>query len=140
MYLFDTDVLSGIIKKNPSLALIRRLASLEPSQQFTTAITVGELVYGAYKSDRPEYFLKKLENLVWPNIQILPFDQKAAGVHGKLRAELEKKGASLSEPDLRIASIARFHGLTLITGNLKHFSRVPGLEVENWIDGPAKEL
>jgi len=112
MYLFDTDALSEIIKKKPSLALIRRMASIEPDRQFTTAITVGELVYGAYRSDRPDYFLEKLERLVWPNIQILPFDEKAAGVYGQLRAELEKIGRPLSEPDLRIAAIARFHNLT----------------------------
>ena len=53
MYLFDTDALSQIIKKNPSLAFIRKLASIEPEQQFTTSITIGELVYGAHKSDRP---------------------------------------------------------------------------------------
>ncbi len=121
MYLFDTDVLSGIIKKKSPLALIRRLALLEPSQQFTTAITVGELVYGAYKSDRPGYFLEKLEKLVWPNIQILSFDEKVAGVYGRLRAELEKKGTPLSEPDLRIASIARHLGLTITAPEL--FSR-----------------
>lgn len=138
-YLFDTDALSAIIKKNPATALIRRLASIEPDQQFTTSITVGELVYGAYKSDRPGYFLEKLEKLVWQNIQILPFDEKAAGVYGRLRAELEKKGAPLSEPDLRIASIARHHDLILITGNLKHFSRVPGLVVENWMVQENKE-
>lgn len=135
MYLFDTDALSEIIKKKPCLALIRRLAAIEPDRQFTTSITVGELVYGAYKSDRPGYFLEKLEKLVWPNIQILPFDEQAACIYGTLRAELEKKGTPLSEPDLRIASIARHHGLILITGNQKHFSRIPGLVVENWMVG-----
>lgn len=133
-YLFDTDTLSGIIKRNPALALIRRLATLEPDQQFTSSITVGELVHGAFKSDRPDFFLEKLNKLVWPNIQVLPFDEEAAGVYGRLRAELEKQGASLSEPDLRIAAIAKHRDLTLITGNLKHFSKVPGLGVENWLD------
>jgi len=134
MYLFDTDALSQIIKKNPSIAFIRKLASIEPAQQFTTSITVGELVYGAHKSDRPRYFIEKLEKLVWPNIQILPFDESAANVYGRMRADLEKKGTPLSEPDLRIASIAIDRGLIVITGNLKHFSKVPGLGAENWID------
>jgi tRNA(fMet)-specific endonuclease VapC len=133
MYLFDTDALSQIIKKNPSLAFIRKLASIEPEHQFTTVITVGELVYGAYKSDRPEYFFEKLEKLVWPNIHILPFDVGSANVYGRLRADLEKKGTPLTEPDLRIAAIALHYGLIVITGNLKHFSKVPGLGVENWI-------
>lgn len=137
MVLFDTDALSQIIKKSPSLAFIRRLAALDPEQQFTTSITVGELVYGAHKSGRPEYFLEKLDKMVWPNIHILAFDEGAGKVYGRLRAGLEKKGISLAEPDLRIASIALYHGLMIITGNLRHFSRVPGLQVEDWISEPS---
>jgi tRNA(fMet)-specific endonuclease VapC len=132
-YLFDTDALSQIIKKNPSLTFIRRLASIEPEEQCTTTLTVGELVYGAHKSGRPGYFIEKLEKLVWPHIHILPFDEGAANVYGRLRAELEKKGMPLNEPDLRIASIALDRGLVVITGNLKHFSRVPDLRVEDWL-------
>ena len=132
MYLFDTDALSQILKKNPPVSFIRKLASIDPELQFTTTITVGELVYGAYKSDRPEYFIEKLEKLVWPNIQILSFDEGSAKVYGKLRADMERKGTSLMEPDLRIASIALYYRLVLITGNIRHFSKVPGLIVEDW--------
>jgi tRNA(fMet)-specific endonuclease VapC len=71
--------------------------------------------------------------LVWPNINILPFDEGSAEVYGRLRADLEKNGTPLNEPDLRIASIAMHHGLIVITGYVKHFSKVPGLGVENWI-------
>ena len=133
MYLFDTDAISQVIKKSPSISFIRKLASVDPEKQFTTTITVGELVYGAYKSNRPEYFIEKLEKLVWPNIQILPFDESSAKVYGKLRAGMERKGTPLTEPDLRIASIAMHHGLIVITGNARHFSKVPGLKVEDWI-------
>lgn len=133
MFLFDTDILSNIVRKDPSPLLLRRLATVPAKQQFTTTITVGEMVYGAYKSKRPDYFLEKLARLLWPNIQILPFDERAAHVYGKLRAELEKRGAPLTEPDLRIASIALVRNLALITGNTQHFSRVPGLRIENWL-------
>ncbi|HDH05998.1 MAG TPA: type II toxin-antitoxin system VapC family toxin [Nitrospirae bacterium] len=133
MYLFDTDALSQIVKSNPSLSFIRRLALIPPERQFTSAITVGEMVYGAYKSNRPDYFIKKLDRLVWPNIQILPFCESSAKVYGLLRAEMGKKGISLSEPDMRIASITVYNDLTVVTGNIKHFSKVPGLKVENWI-------
>ena len=133
MYLFDTDALSQIIKRSPSMTFIRKLASIPPEQQFTTTITIGEMVYGAYKSDRPEYFIDKLENLVWRNIQALPFDENAARVYGKVRAQMEKRGIVLLEPDLRIASIALQHNFTIITGNIKHFKKVPGLAVENWL-------
>lgn len=133
MYLFDTDALSQIIKKSPSISFIRRLSSLDPDKQFTTAITVGELVYGAYKSDRPQYFIEKLDRYVWPNVQVLPFDEDSAKVFGRLKAELERKGTPLTEADLRIASIAIHHGLTVITGNTKHFSKIQELLIEDWI-------
>ena len=133
-YLFDTDTLSNPLKKSPSLVLLRRLATVAPEDQFTTTITVGEMVYGAYRSQRRDYFLERLENEVWPNLRILPFDTDAAVIYGRLRHELETSGTPLAEPDLRIASIALARGLTLVTGNLRHFSRVPGLAVENWLE------
>lgn len=133
MYLFDTDIISNILKKNPPLHLIKKFATISPVQQFTTAINVGELVYGAYKSHRPAYFLKKLEEVVLPNITVLPFDEKAAYTYGKVRAELEGEGSVVSEPDLRIAAIALTQDLILITGNEKHFSKIKELKLENWL-------
>jgi len=134
MYLFDTDAISQIIKKNPSLPFIKRLASILPEHQFTTTITVGEMVYGAYKSNRPSYFIEKLDSMVWPNINILPFDKGAAKIYGRLRADMEKRGLTLTEPDMRIASIALHHGLIVVTGNVRHFSKVHGLKIENWLE------
>jgi len=133
MYLFDTDSISQIIRQQPNLSFIKRLASISPDDQFTTTITVGEMVYGAYKSSRPSYFLEKLDRLVWPNINILSFDEAAAKTYGKVKAEMEKKGTVLSEPNMRISAIALHHNLTVVTGNTRHFSRVPGLKVENWL-------
>jgi len=132
-YLFDTDTLSNPLKKTPSLSLIRRLASVPPEQQFTIAITVGEMIYGAHKSQRRDDILQRLNTQVWPNVQILPFDTAAAQVYGPLRRELELRGTPVAEPDLRIAAIALSHGLTLITGNVRHLSKVPGLLIENWL-------
>jgi tRNA(fMet)-specific endonuclease VapC len=133
MYLFDTDAISQIIKRSPSLSFIKKLASISPEDQYTTTITVGELVYGAYRSCRPSFFLEKLDSLVWPNINILSFDEGAAGIYGKVRAEMEKKGLILSEPDMRISAIGLQHNLILVTGNTRHFSKVAGLKVENWL-------
>ena len=133
MFIFDTDVISNVLKKNPSPSLLRRVAGLSPDEQFTTSITIGELVFGAFRSQRPQYFLDKLKKLVIPNIQILSFDEASAYIYGKLRAELETQGQTIAEPDLRIASIALNHDLILVTGNTKHFSRIPDLKIEDWI-------
>jgi len=133
MFLFDTDTLSQVLKRTPSSSLLVRLAAVPPEQQFTSAITVGEMAYGAYRSSSPEPLLRRLEERLWPNVRILPFDRPAAETYGQLRAELERAGKPLSEPDLRIASIALTHDLTMVTGNVRHFARVPGLRVENWL-------
>ena len=133
MFLFDTDILSQVVKPSPSPVLIARLAQVSPEEQFTSAITVGEMVYGACRSGRRDHFLHQLEERVWSNVRILSFDRAAAETYGKLRAKLERAGTPLGEPDLRIASIALTHKLTMVTGNVRHFTRVPGLKVESWM-------
>jgi tRNA(fMet)-specific endonuclease VapC len=132
-YLFDTDVLSNLLKQTPSPNLVRRLADVHPSDQFTSSITVGEMVYGALRTDRQVELLSRLERDVWPNVRVLPFGHAAAYHYGRVRAGLERSGTPLAEPDLRIAAIAIASNLTLVTGNTRHFSRVPGLAVENWL-------
>ena len=133
MFFFDTDTLSQLMKSNPSSNLLDRLTAVPQEQQFTSAITVGEMVYVAYQGLRRDHQLQQLNEKVWPNLRILPFDRAAGEAYGRLRAELERSGTPLAEPDLRIASIAVTHNLTVVTGNVRHFSRVPGLRVENWI-------
>jgi len=132
VYCFDTDVLSATIRRDPSLGLIRRLAQIPPPEQFTTAITTGELLYGAARRDSKR-LARQVRELIRGAITILPFDEAAADVYGPLRAQLESAGTPLAEPDLRIASIARAHELTVVTGNTRHFSRVPDLVVEDWL-------
>ena len=133
MFLFDTDTLSQVLKRAPSPTLLARLATVPPDEQFTTAITVGEMVYGAHRSPRREQLLRQLEERLWPNLRILPFARAAAETYGRVRAELERRGTPLSEPDLRIAAIALTHDCTVVTSNLRHFVRVPGLRVEDWM-------
>ena len=132
-YCFDTDVVSATIRPAPPLHLIRRLASVPPQDQFTTSITVGELIYGARRGGR-EDLLRRVEEIVRRAQAVLPFDLTAARTFGALKATLERRGTPLAEPDLRIASIVLSRGLILVTRNVRHFQRVPDLSVENWID------
>lgn len=131
-YCFDTDVLSAVMRRDPPLALVRRVALVPPDRQATTAITVGELVYGAARRGSPS-LVQRLRELLESAVVIVPFDRRAAELYGELRALLERQGRRLDEPDLRIAAIARSRGLTLVTGNVRHFERVPELTVENWL-------
>ncbi len=134
MYLFDTDVVSNALRKRPSASLMRRLRGVDPREQFISSITVAEIAYGAWKSDRREHHLRNLREVVLASVQVLDFDLAAAYVAGELRALLERRGTPLAFADLEIAAIALANDLTLVTGNVKHFRRVPGLRVENWLD------
>lgn len=138
-YCFDTDVLSATIRPRPDLALIRRLAAVPVADQFTTAITKGELLYGVERR-RSARLREAIEALLAAGPTVLPFDSAAAERYGSLRARLERAGNHLDEPDLRIASIALSRGLTLVTANLRHFGRVPGLEAEDWAGGRPRAL
>jgi tRNA(fMet)-specific endonuclease VapC len=131
-YCLDTDVLSATIRPNPPLHVMRRLAHVPREQQHTTAINLGELLYGAAKRGSPE-LAASIREVIVTGVRILPFDRAAAEVYGSLRARLEREGRGLAEPDLRIAAIAVSRDLTLVTGNTRHFERVPGLRVENWL-------
>ena len=135
MYLFDTDCLSNILKKAPSPLLIKKLESLPKGLQFTTSINVSEIYFGAYRSRNQEKILKAYEDKVFPNVNILPFDTDSGKIYGRLKALLEKRGLSKSEPDLRIGAIAIQHDMILVTGNRRHFINIPGLNIEDWING-----
>jgi tRNA(fMet)-specific endonuclease VapC len=132
MYCFDTDTLSAVIRRDPPLHLVRRLAQVPPTEQTTTTINLGELLYGAAKRGS-ERLTRQVREVVSRATSILPFDEQAAEVYGPLRARLESEGRRLDEPDLRIASIALSRELTVVTGNVRHFARVPDLAVENWL-------
>src|SRR6266508_1018189 len=121
MYCFDTDVMSSAVRRDPPLELIRRLSRVSVDDQYTTAITLGELMYGAMKMGSPA-LLGRVREIMSRATAILPFDEQAAEVYGTLRAQLEENGRPLAEPDLRIAAIVLSRDRTLVTGNVRHFS------------------
>lgn len=136
MYLLDTDILSNLMKRSPSSALVAKVAQVPPEQQFTSSITLGELVYGAHRlRERTAILMEKIDNILVPNLPVLAFDTSAARRYGEIRAELERLGTPIGDADTRIAAIALSRGLKVVTANERHLRRVPGLETENWLDG-----
>ncbi len=133
MFLFDTDTITNIVKPRPSQNLLKKLENVSKDQQYISTITIFEIVYGAEKSQRPNYHLNNLETILLPAVNIVGFDTKASYVCGRIRAELEKRGTPLDLADLEIASIAIANNLTLITNNVGHFKRIPLLRYENWL-------
>ncbi len=133
MYLFDTDVLSNIVKLKPSQTLLKKIQKLPKELQYTSSINIGEIHYGANRSSRKEQIIEAFEERVFPSVHIVGFDETSGKLFGELKAALEKQGIVCSEPDLRIASIAIQHDFILITGNTKRFEKISGLSIENWI-------
>jgi predicted nucleic acid-binding protein len=134
MYLLDTDVLSNLMKSSPAGELVARLAMVAPEAQFTSSVTLGELYYGAHRSTHAAVLLERIEAVIPVDLPVLPFDATAARRYGEIRAELEGAGTPIGNADTQIAAIALTHGLKVVTGNERHFRRVPGLEVENWLE------
>ena len=132
MYLLDTDVLSNLMKRKPSVRLQARVAAVPAEAQFSSSITLGELMFGAKKKGSRR-LVQEVEDRVASYLPMLPFDADAARRYGDIRAELERRGTPIGDADLRIASIALARGLTVVTGNTKHFARVPDLVLENWL-------
>jgi tRNA(fMet)-specific endonuclease VapC len=133
MYLFDTDILSHVLKKRRSAALMARLRATPRPAQFTSAVNVAEIYFGVLRREGRKDLLRCYEDEVFPRLVILPFDRECARMFGRIKASLERRGLARFEPDLQIASIALAHKLTLVTRNARHFSDIPGLRVENWL-------
>jgi len=128
-WLFDTDAISEVLRPKPSELYLTWLRTIPVDEQLTTAITVGELYWGAHRSAARDRHLRKIDEALLPSLQILPFDARAARQFGELKALLESQSTPLADADLQIASIALIEGHELVTGNVRHFSRIPGLRI-----------
>lgn len=133
MYLFDTDSISNLLKKKPSEKFVENISRIDKSDQYISTITVGELVYGAFKSNNTQFYLDYLTNILLPAVNVLGFDVSAAFIYGKIRSELNADGIIISDANMQIASIAISNNLVLITGNTKHFMHISNLQIENWL-------
>jgi predicted nucleic acid-binding protein len=129
--LFDTDAISETLRPRPDPAFIAWLSTLARDDQFASAVTVGELFYGAYRTAAGGRHVAMIEERVLPAVTILPFDAAIAQVYGRLAAALADHGTRLADADLQIAATALHHDLELVTGNLRHFGRIPGLRIRS---------
>ncbi len=132
MYLMDTNVLSELIKKRPNPIFLTNLGNTPADALFSTSICIMELRYGALKRGNPQALWAKIEQHILSKIRILPFSYKEAIKAGELLYHLYSIGQTIGIEDIMIASIAICNGLTVVTANTKHFSRVPDLKIENW--------
>ena len=131
-YMLDTNICIYAIKHKPE-KVFQQLQKHDPSEICISAITYAELVHGVEKSAAVERNRLALY-LLLANIDILDFDVDAANDYGKIRAELEMKGTPIGPLDMMIAGHARSLGFTIVTNNVKEFSRVRHLKIENWAE------
>ena len=128
-YMLDTNIVIYTIKNRP--VRVREVFKRHSGQMAISAVTFGELIYGAERSSQPERNLNDIEGMI-ARLEVLPFGELAAAHFGQLRAELARAGTPIGPYDQMIAGHARAAGLVLVTNNVDEFKRVPGLRIENW--------
>ncbi|HUE74455.1 MAG TPA: type II toxin-antitoxin system VapC family toxin [Pirellulaceae bacterium] len=129
-FLVDTNICVFAIRGRSEI-VVNRLESHSPDDVVVSAITVAELRYGAMRSKDPGRNMAALDAFLQP-FQFLPFAEDATAAYGTIRAELQSKGTPIGALDMLIAAQAVALGLTVVTNNVREFSRVPGLAVEDW--------
>lgn len=129
-WLLDTNAWISILKQ-PAGRLEQKLLSRPPSQIALCSIVKAELWHGANKYLRRDRRMAALDTL-FSSFVSFPFDDDAARQYADIRHQLEQGGVIIGPNDLKIASICRGRGLTLVSANTREFLRVPGLQVEDW--------
>lgn len=131
--ILDTDILSHIVSPRCPERLTRELSEAS-GVLYTTAVNWAEICFGMARHPHGALLRARYEQLILPTIEFLDFDPESAEVYGKLRSKLEGDGKRLPEAGLMIASIALRHRLPLVSGNTRHFRRIPELTLLNWLD------
>ena len=131
-YFLDTNIciyyLNGRV---PSIT--KNLLSHTPKEIKIPSVVAAELFYGAKKSVNSYKNISKLKIFLNP-LEIVPFDENAAEYYGDIRTSLELTGKVISGNDMMIAAIVLSIDGILVTHNIKEFSRIPNLKIENWVE------
>ena len=129
MILFDTDICVEILRGNKEVIKKLADANIKVAVSF---ITIAELYYGAEKSNNAGKNIIKIEKMILA-FEVIESSMEIEQRFGKIKADLDKKGNLIEDADIFIASTCLEKCEILITGNAKHYSRIHGLKIENWI-------
>lgn len=129
-YILDTNILVELIRENP--VVLEHLRKVGTERCCISVISSQELLYGAYNAPA-RYQKQELTRIgkVMRHFPIVPLPEDGQDF-GKIKAGLVKRGLIIDDFDISIASTAIKNGLIVVTDNVKHFSRIDGLKVENW--------
>lgn len=131
-YMLDTNICIYAMKNKPEHVLQRLKEELD-SGVCISSITLAELEYGMKHSSNPAKNEQALLRFLIP-FTVLPFGAAAASEYGTIRNDLQNNGTPIGPLDMLIAAHARAENMILVTNNVREFERVPGLEVENWVE------
>jgi tRNA(fMet)-specific endonuclease VapC len=129
-YILDTNTCIYWLKGKEEIR--RKVKEVGADHLKTTMITLAELRYGAYNSQKVKENLKNIDNFL-RKVEILPLHEEATDIFGKLKVELRRIGKMIEDFDILIASITLSHGGILVTNNVEHFKNIGGLSYENWL-------
>ena len=129
MYLLDTDIVIYSLKGHS--AVKNNLESNLHAALKISIVTLMELYYGAYKSQKVASNIGKIKRIE-DAVEIIALGRESAEIFAMLKADLEKAGTPFDDFDLILAACALAHDLVLVTNNVKHFQRIQGLKFENW--------
>ena len=136
MYLLDTNACIALINGKPASVRSRFQKALAADVKVSvSSVVVFELWYGVAKSARPETNAQLVETFFAGPVNLLAFEDEDAKVAGQVRASLEAAGKPIGAYGLLIAGQALRHELTLVTANVREFSRIKGLSWEDWAKG-----
>jgi tRNA(fMet)-specific endonuclease VapC len=127
-YLLDANAVIALLNDTTS-PIARRIRRYVPRDIGLPAVVLHELYYGAFKSQRVEKNVARVDELQFPVVEL---DQEDARQAGAIRADLASKGTPIGPYDVLIAGQAKARKLTLVTHNTTEFRRIPGLKVEDW--------
>ena len=132
-YMLDTNILVYVLNARPQhQAVLDRFNQHDAHHLCLSSITLAELRFGVAQSTQHDATQRKLDRIV-ATLNVAPFEDRAARSYGVLRAQLQAAGTPIGPLDTLIAAHAQSLGLTLVTNNLREFSRVSNLRVEDWI-------
>ena len=129
--MLDTNIVSAVMRE-PTGRIAKRMEAAGASALCVSALVASELRFGAQKKQSAR-LVSKVEGAL-ARVDVLPYDDAASIAYADIRARLEHRGTPIGLTDLFIAAHALSLGLTLVTANIREFSRVEGLKVENWME------
>ena len=133
MYLIDTNVCIFALNQRQGFEKIaHRLEGMNRGEVCISSISVAELQYGVWASQRQEHNLLRLERFL-AEFEVVPFDDVAARTYGRLRARLKATGTPIGPLDTLIAGHALALGAIVVTNNVREFRRIRALIVEDWL-------